>query len=134
MQYISRARRADVDTWRKSGFPGQVGPTILAPENCGELNYALTMTVIEHPGAGFGDIVETIMRAYLAQKELRYQRINDLAGAVECSVSELDDRCPRQFGFAKVMMKTIFRKLYKEIARPYEDSKIKENGDLPYPR
>lgn len=62
------------------------------PDNAGELNF---------------DITDVINR-YIAAKELSYQTINDIIGALECAKLEL----------------------YRRVASPYEDAKMKENGDV----
>lgn len=63
------------------------------PETAGELNYAITRLVDE----------------YLARAgRLRYGRINEVVGALECAKLEL----------------------YRRIAVPYEDTKIAESGDV----
>ena len=58
-----------------------------------------------------GDLNYTITRlcdAYLTTEEgIRYSRLNDLVGALECAKLEL----------------------YRRVAAPYEDKKAKENGD-----
>lgn len=45
---------------------------------------------------------------YINSKGLKYQTINDVVGALEC--------CKQEF--------------YDRVARSYEDSKIKSNGDV----
>lgn len=62
------------------------------PDNAGELNYLFTQ----------------IARIYLDNHGLRYQRINDIVGALEGAKLEL----------------------YRRVAASYEDGKIKENGDV----
>jgi hypothetical protein len=64
-----------------------------APQDAGELNFALT----------------TIMDKYLQAKgNLRYAHINEVVGALECAKLEL----------------------YRRVAAPYEDQKMKESGDV----
>jgi broad-specificity NMP kinase len=63
-----------------------------SPENAGELNYLLTMTVSD----------------YLFAKKHSYQTFNDVIGVLECMKQEL----------------------YRRLIGPYEDTKIKENGDV----
>jgi hypothetical protein len=64
-----------------------------APQDAGELNFALT----------------TIVDKYLQNKgNLRYAHINEVVGALECAKLEL----------------------YRRVAAPYEDEKIKESGDV----
>ena len=64
--------------------------------------------------ANMGDLNYTITRlcdAYLTTEAgIRYSRLNDLVGALECAKLEL----------------------YRRVAAPYEDIKAKENGCLLY--
>jgi hypothetical protein len=53
-------------------------------------------------------IITTIMHDYIDQKDLSYTTINELIGVLECAKMEL----------------------YRRIAVPYENKKIKENGDV----
>lgn len=66
-----------------------------ALNNVGELNYEITMKIIK----------------YLEHKELSYQTINDIMGALEGAKQEF----------------------YRRVAIPYENKKIEENGDV-YPK
>ncbi len=61
-------------------------------ETPGQLNFAIT----------------DIIRLYMQDKELSYQTINDIVGALEGAKLEF----------------------YRRIAVPYEDKKIQENGDV----
>ena len=81
MPYIKRSRKEDLSCI------GEV------PDNAGELNYLFTQLAIRYLG-----------------KQLNYQRINDVIGALEGAKLEL----------------------YRRLASPYEDGKIEENGDV-YP-
>lgn len=54
--------------------------------------------------------LHTVMAYYIDDKGLNYQTINDCIGVLECMKLEL----------------------YRRLAAPYEDRKIKENGDV-YP-
>ncbi len=53
-------------------------------------------------------IITQILRGYLDKKGVRYSNINEVIGAVECAKLEI----------------------YRRLAAPYEDRKIKENGDV----
>jgi len=60
---------------------------------------------------GAGDlnfIITSILNEYINQHELSYSIINELVGVLECAKLEL----------------------YRRVASPYEDIKIKENGDV----
>jgi len=62
-------------------------------DSVGELNYCLTM----------------ICKGYLSQQGIiRYVKINDIVGALECAKAEF----------------------YAKVARPYEEIKEKENGSV----
>jgi hypothetical protein len=64
-----------------------------APQDAGELNFALT----------------TMVDKYLQNRgDLRYAHINEAVGALECAKLEL----------------------YRRVAAPYEDEKMKESGDV----
>jgi len=62
----------------------------LSPDNAGELNFLIT----------------SIVHEFIIQKGLKYQRINEAIGVLECAKLEL----------------------YRMVAVPYEDIKIRENG------
>lgn len=58
-----------------------------------------------------GDInffITKLLHAYINKKGLRYQNLNDVEGALSC--------CSKEF--------------YRRVTGPYEDLKIKENGDV----
>lgn len=83
MPYIKTERRKELQ-W--------VGVRDFAITTPGELNYAFTLILTE----------------YIKDKQLSYQTINDIIGALEGAKLEF----------------------YRRIAVPYEDTKIKENGDV----
>lgn len=53
-------------------------------------------------------MITTLCLNYLKYKERRYSHVNAVVGAMECAKLEL----------------------YRRFAAPYEDEKIKENGDI----
>lgn len=55
-------------------------------------------------------VISSTLIRYLELKGLSYQSINDCLGALEGAKLEF----------------------YRRVAAPYEDKKIKENGDLPW--
>ena len=80
MPYIKQERREAI----LAGSP---------PQDAGELNFAIT----------------TLVDNYLKDKGgIRYSRLNEVVGAMDCAKLEL----------------------YRRIAAPYEDKKIEENGDV----
>lgn len=66
---------------------------IKRPANSGQLNFQLTMTILNYIGV---------------QEGINYKIINDILGALEGAKLEF----------------------YRRIVVPYEESKIKENGDV----
>ena len=83
MPYILKENREEL---------GYITPRF--PDNCGELNYWLTLSCLK----------------YLASNGECYQIYNDIIGALESCKLEM----------------------YRRMIAPYEDKKIKENGDV-YP-
>lgn len=62
-------------------------------------------------GLEIGDInyiITNILRLYISIKGKKYSTCNDLVGVLDCAKMEL----------------------YRRIIAPYEDEKIKENGDV----
>jgi hypothetical protein len=119
MPYIEEARR------RVVGLSA-------APDNCGELNFALTMTVLELDDMrGAEAVMEAICLQYIQRKGLKYQHINDVVGAVFGAKLEYVRRTgSRKFDS---LFDDVAKSFYRGIAAPYEDTKIASNGDLPYP-
>jgi len=66
--------------------------TLDAPENAGELNWAIT----------------SLIKNYFDRSAQNYQAINDIVGALDGAKAEFQRR----------------------VVAPYEDKKIKENGDV----
>lgn len=81
MPYITKDRRAALDG------------VDVSPENAGELNY----------------IICQLIYAYIQEKGLEYQTLNDVVGVLEAVKQEL----------------------YRRLIGPYEDKKIAANGDIP---
>lgn len=60
---------------------------------------------------GAGDlnyVITTICHNYLRERGTNYQNVNDIIGVLECAKQEF----------------------YRRIVSPYEDKKIKQNGDV----
>ena len=98
------------------------------PANAGELNYKMTMRCINNTDAGMlASDIRKIADEYIAHKGLRYQYINDVGGAFLWASREFVRRT------GSIRYRRIFERIaaefYDEVAAPYEDIKIKENGD-----
>lgn len=65
---------------------------------------------INNPG-DLNYLITVLINRYLQQHGLRYQQINDVVGALEGAKLEF----------------------YRKVAAPYEDKKIKENGEVLLP-
>lgn len=73
----------------------------LNPQTVGELNYAITQLINK-----YADYMED--HAPLDKMHKGYQLYNDVIGALECCKLEV----------------------YRRVLAPYEDKKIRENGDV----
>jgi len=138
MPYIAPDRRPVIDNYlaaldTEDGISVSPAP-VTTPQNAGELNYAFTMLCLRHRKMKFGTLDQKLKRVafeYLtdATKELRYQRINDVAGALVCAALEMEDRAPtRKFEIAT--LNHAMRQPYKEIAVTYEKLAVAKNGDI----
>lgn len=138
MPYIKQDRRACVDRYVVAVGERGAYQASDSPKDCGELNYALTMACLWHKKIKFGELdslMKNIVRNYLADEPLRYQRINDAIGAITCAAFELERRTPRFSGIHSAihLIATLVaecRDAYYEIGVPYETKKIAENGDI----
>ncbi len=70
--------------------------------------YALgNLLAIDFPGE-LNYLITELCVQYVQHNKLNYDSINDVIGALECAKQEF----------------------YRRVAAPYEDKKIKENGDV----
>lgn len=69
--------------------------------------YGVYLSGIDTPGK-LNYLLTTVCDAYMKRGHKSYQEINDIVGALECAKMEF----------------------YRRIAIPYEEIKIKENGDV----
>jgi hypothetical protein len=76
-------------------------PYIKQEERVGRVTYAETAGQLNY-------VFTQVITEYLDNNGKSYQTINDIVGALECCKLEL----------------------YRRIVAPYEDTKIKENGDV----
>lgn len=145
MPYITANRRHAVNNWLTlvcNHVAGETEITICKiadadtmPGDCGELNYALTMTCINHKRTQFGALdaqLRAIITAYLMAETLRYQRLNDVVGALHCAALELERRRPGAKKFEAVSLIYAARTIYAEMGVAYETKKIAENGDIDF--
>jgi hypothetical protein len=114
------------------------------PEKAGELNYLLTMAYIKVYRRGNTTGLETelwnAIFDYLDGKEMKYQLVNDVIGAISCSLLEFfhrilptvdNDEEAEEFLHHLDERVTEFKvAVYNKIAVPYELKKREENGDV----
>lgn len=125
MPYIEPSRRTVID---QAEYP--------SPLNAGELNYLITTTVLRSSCCEQCRKLELIghCESYISHHGLRYQFINDVMGALDGASREFVRRAPpgpRADAVVK-LLKSVADYVYDVIAAPYEDSKIKSNGDISY--
>lgn len=85
----------------------------IKPENREELFPKINdlNVALENLGGKQGDlnyVISTLIDLYLIKNGVNYQNINNLIGVLECAKLEL----------------------YRRVAAPYDDKKVKENGDV----
>jgi len=138
MPYIVPGRRPIIDTYLSKLDSDDPQPISLAdgatPQDCGELNYAFTMLCLRHKSIKFTTLDYNLKRVafdYLTDplKPLRYQRINDVAGALACAALEMEDRTSRR-RFEIATLTSAMRGPYREIAIAYEKLAVAKNGDI----
>lgn len=139
MPYISQASRPAIDNFLQIEILNlsevSDGP-IAIPQNAGELNYAISMLCV---GDNFEwdtfNRVHEVCQAYLRDKEFRYQRVNDVLGALDGAFREYRrrvSRSPSRINFIQLVLRSVADEIYASTVGGYEDEKISENGDLPY--
>ena len=123
MPYIPQSRR------------GRLSSGALKPVTPGELNYLITCEIVK---ADQGDVPAEILQdevqywvdQYLKEnKPLRYQVINDVAGALRCATFEYICRSNKDQEVRGVLA-SVSAAFYAKVAIPYEEQKRHENGDV----
>lgn len=97
----------------------------------GELNYALTRLLLtkDLTPTSFVVRVNATILDYLRNKNLNYQTINDIMGAIVGSLFEYKNRMGVQSPMEGPLFQ-VLRDFYQEVAVPYEKIKIAQNGDV----
>lgn len=117
MPYVKPQRRKELD----AGDP---------PKNGGDLNYLFTMLILTGkrvPPAAFTSIIDDFWK----RSEQRYSVINEIGGAVINCAMEFQSRVKTNVYRAGLQaLGTAYMEWYGAVARPYEDTKIQENGDI----
>jgi len=113
----------------------------MVPVAPGELNYAMTMRALQYLASHI--TIETLMgevdvmcKEYINRVGISYTNINAVIGVLYCCGMELVRRTYRHEEAhnhatrASIQFRAIARQLYQDLAAPYEDIKIAENGDV----
>ena len=101
------------------------------PQDAGELNYAITITMIHAEDAELSRReLHHLCRNYIQAKGLRYANINEVTGALFCAGFEFKRRTGRNW--EQALCARVAQELYADVAVPYEREKITENGDIDY--
>lgn len=98
----------------------------------GDLTYGITRVVIDYTVTdgeqAFYTALEKCVSRYLP-REPRYENFCVVMGALECATKEYIRRRPESFPKPLWLM-SFSRRFYRDIVAPYEDEKIKVNGDV----
>ena len=99
-------------------------------ENPGELNYIITMALgMYGPDDNATIIISEFISHYINLKGKSYQTFNDILGVLYAINMEI---ARRGFSYKEFVeyIANLSAEFYETIVAPYEDIKIKENGDL----
>lgn len=111
------------------------------PISSGELNFAITREIVAFLGAypggslnGFRGRVSKLCNSYINRRGVNYTVMNEVIGVIACAGLEVMRRCGGTLAVEVVteMLADVGDTLYDDLLAPYEDGKIKENGDV-YP-
>lgn len=102
----------------------------------GQLNYLVTLAALDFERGKTDEEksirnIKAIIQDYVANAGpvINYQIVNDVVGALMCASLELGRRLG-DVTASQFLIGVIGNDFYDEIAAPYEDGKIIENGDV----
>ena len=105
------------------------------PKTSGELNFYITtraLQPLDFPDEYFQRLITDVIQHYW-QDTTRYQTANDIVGAIECAVMELQRRGVGEFVASRsAILLRLKREFYFALVGPYEDTAIARNGDLEF--
>lgn len=101
------------------------------PQNAGELNYLLTLLILSK-NEDLKEEIEFQINTYIENKGLRYQNCNDVFGALVGCGLELRRRFGDTYNIEIDILYRVLHTFYDELVGPYEEEKIRDNGDLEY--
>jgi hypothetical protein len=98
-------------------------------QTSGELNYAVTRLLLGHT-SDFAYDLAVLLQDYIKTNGLSYSKINDCLGALEGAKLEFRRRTDTWSNPELQTLDNIKKEFYDNVAAPYEDTKIKLNGDV----
>lgn len=123
MPYIKPRDRETLDVF----------PPVRSPNTAGELNYLITKALIEEQLLpNFSRTIQRVFGQYLTHKGISYQTVNDIVGASLCASREFNRRTGKEALFSEPLIHLAVY-FYDAVGAPYEDKKIRDNGDV-YPK
>lgn len=102
------------------------------PRTPGELNYRITRILLgDSNSLSVGQIQDEIIE-YIGDRKASYTLYNEIIGAITCAGLEFERRFTqhRKQSNATTILAMALQQFYDEFVVPYEDQKIKENGDV----
>ena len=115
------------------------GRATRTPVTPGELNYAITLGIIMFLEGGslatFHLRTLDLCKSYINRRGLSYTIGNEVVGVLSCAGLEAERRCGPSFAVNLIttVLTSVGKHTYDFSLAPYEDGKIKENGDV-YPQ
>lgn len=103
------------------------------PRNEGELNYCLTWHLIFTDVEVLYVALKGEVEEYLSVRDESYALYNEVIGVLECCRREFVRRRganTAQDLIREALLGEVMKGLYDGKVAPYEDTKIKENGDI----
>lgn len=119
MPYVKEERRDALDN----------GAT---PTNAGELNYRLTRLAFNDPPE-LDPLLGAVDEYLDSKKRKDYAVYNEVIGAITCALMERRRRLPASTvpDPGERLLSALAQVVYDRSVVPYEDIKIKDNGDIP---
>lgn len=104
---------------------GEVAQTL------GQLTYLLTHHCLNTPEPWLHLALRREAEDYLdVQDAVNYSTLASIIGCFQCARLEFRRRRPDDYIVADDALADIMQDFYRQIVAPYEDNKIKENGDV----
>jgi hypothetical protein len=96
--------------------------------SAGELNFCITYSIVQ--GTFDAEKWFDKLKQYAEIKGISYQTYNEIMGVLTCAYRELRRRDFNLFCEHGYDLGALGQQFYDEVLIPYEDKKIKENGDV----